>query len=126
VLSTHSVPTMQVEFTSYALFRKDRLSRGLAVNNSIPCQLLESPSNLELLSVRLCLQQPITVCVLYNPAPTITKELLTTSVPSLVTLLFSSWGISILQISIGQLCLVHLLFLMICVFCLQTQSFTNC
>ena len=55
----------------YTIFRKDRPSRGggvlLAVNNTIPCQLISSPSNLEVVCIKLNLSHPITCCVLYNP-----------------------------------------------------------
>ena len=57
--------------TGYTIFRKDRPSRGggvlLAVNNTIPCQLISSPSNLEVVCIKLNLSHPITCCVLYNP-----------------------------------------------------------
>jgi len=105
--------------SGYALFCKDRSSRGggvlLAVNNSIPCQLLEIPSNLEQLSACLCL---ITVCVLHNP-PNASTNYHQGIIDYLSTIISDSpvfiMGISILQISIGQLCPVHLLSPMICV-----------
>ena len=39
----------------------------LAVNNTIPCQLISSPSNLEVVCIKLNVSHPITCCVLYNP-----------------------------------------------------------
>ena len=36
-----------------------------AINNKIPCQIIPSPTNLELICVRLLLSNPITICVNY-------------------------------------------------------------
>ena len=53
------------------LFRKDRPSRGggvlIAINNKISCQITSSPTNLELMCVRLLISNPITICVTYIP-----------------------------------------------------------
>ena len=56
----------------YNIFRKDRGSRGggvlLAVADSISTQLLPSPPNLEVLSIKICNRtQPIILCCVYNP-----------------------------------------------------------
>ena len=56
----------------YNIFRKDRGSRGggvlLAVADSIPTQLLPSPPNLEVLSIKILnRKQPIILCCVYNP-----------------------------------------------------------
>ena len=58
--------------SGYNIFRKDRGSRGgsvlLAVADSIPTQLLTSPPNLEVLSIKILNQkQPIILSCVYNP-----------------------------------------------------------
>ena len=56
--------------TGYTIYRLDRPSRGggvlLAVKDTIVSQQLQSPSNLELLLVRISLHHPITICLVYN------------------------------------------------------------
>lgn len=39
----------------------------LAVKNTIPCQLIPSPTDLEVVCIKLNLHYPITCCVCYNP-----------------------------------------------------------
>ena len=39
----------------------------LAINNIIPSKLLDSPDNLEILSVSLLGEKPFTVCLIYIP-----------------------------------------------------------
>ena len=39
----------------------------IAINNKIPCQIISSPTNLELICVRLLISNPITICVTYIP-----------------------------------------------------------
>ena len=53
--------------SGYVLFRKDRLSSGggvmLAVRSDIPCQLIDSPSELETVCVKLNYSQPVVCCL---------------------------------------------------------------
>jgi len=66
------------------MYRHDRQSRGggvlIAVNDKISSQKLPLPANLEVLSVRLNLPNPVTVCTAYIypniTAITITKPYL--------------------------------------------------
>ena len=39
----------------------------IAINNKIPYQIISSPTNLELMCVRLLISNPITICVTYIP-----------------------------------------------------------
>ena len=57
--------------SGYVIFHKDRASCGggvlLAIGNDIPCQLLPSPNNIEILCVTLSYSQPIMCCLIYIP-----------------------------------------------------------
>ena len=57
--------------SAYTVFRNDRSSRGggvmLAIHNSISCQLLVSPKDIEIICVKLTLWHPIICCVIYIP-----------------------------------------------------------
>jgi len=56
---------------NYAIYRKDRSSRGggvlLAVDTSIPSRLLTSPDDIEVVTVEILTTKPCKICVLYNP-----------------------------------------------------------
>ena len=55
---------------NYSIYRADRDTRGggvlLAVKNTIPSQLVNSPKDLELVTISLGLNNPVTVCLVYN------------------------------------------------------------
>ncbi len=55
----------------YTIYRKDRDSRGggvmVAMKNSIPCEQLPSPPELELVTIYLSLRIPTTLCTVYWP-----------------------------------------------------------
>ena len=64
-------PIIKILPTGYTIYRLDRPSRGggvlLAVDKTIVSQQLSSPSNLELLLIRISLHHPINICLVYNP-----------------------------------------------------------
>jgi len=57
--------------SDYVLFCKDRPSCGggvlLAIENDIPCQLVASPNNVEMVCVSLNYSYPILCCLIYIP-----------------------------------------------------------
>ncbi len=61
----------------FTIYRKDRGSRGggvlIAIKDSIPSNLLSSPSHLEVLAVVVGSNHPITLCIVYAP-PTSTYD----------------------------------------------------
>ena len=56
---------------NYSIYRADRDTRGggvlLAVKNTIPSQRIESPKDLEVVSVLIGSNNPVKICVVYNP-----------------------------------------------------------
>jgi len=68
---TNSIYDSEILQTNYTLFRKDRPSRGggvlIAVNNKFPCHVIASPEDLEVICIKLDLNNPITICVIYIP-----------------------------------------------------------
>ena len=69
--------------SNFNITRTDRATRGggvmLAIHDSIPYCVISSPSNLEVLTVKLELKTPITLCVVYIPplsAPSYHSDLL--------------------------------------------------
>ena len=71
ILDTEILPT------EYIIYRKDRGSRGggvmLAIKNCLPSCELQSPPNLELITVSIYLNRTITCCMVYVP-PNATAE----------------------------------------------------
>ena len=57
--------------TNYTIYRKDRCTRGggvlIALEESIPSSIIPSPSNLEVISVRIEVSIPISLCTVYIP-----------------------------------------------------------
>jgi len=57
--------------SGYVLFCKDCLSRGvgvmLAIRSDIPCQLIESPSELEIVCVEVNYSHPFLCCLIHIP-----------------------------------------------------------
>ena len=55
----------------FALYRHDRPTHGggvlVAVQHTLPCRWLPSPSHLEIVSVELLTKTPLQVCVIYIP-----------------------------------------------------------
>lgn len=55
--------------SGYSILRKDRNGRSggvmVAVKDSIPCKQLLSPSNLEVITIKLNLTKPVILCSVY-------------------------------------------------------------
>ena len=73
---TNSIYNSEILPTNYILFRKDRPSQGggilIAVNNKFPCHVIASPEDLEVICIKLDLNNPITICVIYIPPNSLT------------------------------------------------------
>ena len=87
ILDTEILPT------KYIIYRKDRGSRGggvmLAIKNCLPNCELQSPPNLELITVSIYLNRTITCCMVYVP-PNATAEYHAELVNYLATITSSS------------------------------------
>ena len=61
----------EIVSSGYNIYRKDRKTRGGGVmfvtNNSIPSKIIPTPEDIEVLSVQLLFENPINLCLLYNP-----------------------------------------------------------
>ena len=57
--------------SNFNIYRKDRDTRGggvmLAVDRSIPNKIIPSPDDIEVISVHLLMQNPVKICLVYNP-----------------------------------------------------------
>ena len=66
-----SILDLEILPAGYTVYRLDRPNSGggilLAVDETILSQQLSSPSNLELLLIRISLHHPINICLVYNP-----------------------------------------------------------
>ena len=87
ILDTEILPT------EYIIYRKDRGSRGggvlLAIKNCLPSCELQSPPNLELITLSIYLNRTITCCMVYMP-PNATTEYHAELVNYLATITSSS------------------------------------
>ena len=56
---------------NFIVYRKDRTSRGggvmLAIDLSIPSKIISSPNEIEVIVVQIFTNNPITLCLVYNP-----------------------------------------------------------
>ena len=66
-----SIFDLEILPSNYFIDRKDRCTRGggvlIALEESIPSSIIPSPSNLEVISVRIELNVPISLCTVYIP-----------------------------------------------------------
>ena len=66
-----SISDFEILPANFSIFRKDRGTRGggvlIAVDASIPCSVVSSPSNLEVITVKIGLNTPILLCTVYVP-----------------------------------------------------------
>ena len=68
---TSSIYNNEILPTQYTIYRSDRNSRGggimIAINQSIPSKIISISKEVEALTVQLLLEQPINLCLIYNP-----------------------------------------------------------
>jgi len=68
---TDAVLDNEILPVNYSIYRTDRVTRGggvlLAVKNTVPSQCWESPKDLELVTVVISLNNPVKICLVYNP-----------------------------------------------------------
>ena len=66
-----SISDFEILPANFSIFRKDRGTRGggvlIAVDASIPCSVVSSPSNLEVITVKIGLNTPVLLCTVYVP-----------------------------------------------------------
>ena len=68
---TDSISDFEILPTKFSIFRKDRSSRGggvlIAVDASLPCSIISSPSTLEVITVSIGIHLPVILCTVYVP-----------------------------------------------------------
>ena len=68
---TESVSDFEILPGNFSIFRMDRGSRGggvlIAVDASVPCSVVSSPSNLEVVIVKIGFNSPLFLCTVYVP-----------------------------------------------------------
>ena len=80
--------------SDFVLYRKDRPSRGgwvlIAIKQSLYCSLIPSPSDIEVVSIKLGLTKEIVICCVYVP-PDSSPAYYVSSLVSYLTSLISSF-----------------------------------